>query len=803
MKFTLSWLKDHLDTDADLTTITDTLTAIGLEVEGVEDPSAELEPFVVAEIVHAEKHPDADRLKLCRITTGKDEVQVVCGAPNARAGLKGIFAKPGDVIPYSGDVLKVGKIRGVESHGMMCSARELKLGEDHDGIIELPDDVEVGSPAVQALAVEPVIDIALTPNRVDALGVRGVARDLAAAGVGQLKAMDTSPVKGTFDSPRQISMGLPKGQDYLCPHFVGRTFRGLKNGESPQWLKDRLTAIGLRPVSALVDITQYVNVDLGRPLHVFDAAKLNGDVGPRLASKGENLLALNETEYTLQDSMVVIADVKNALGIGGVMGGEPSSCTGSTTEVFLEAALFDPVNIARTGRTLGIVSDARYCFERGVDPTSTEEGAEIATRMILEICGGEASHVVVGGAAPDLANTVTLRPSRIAKLGGVDIEPKAVQAILEGLGFTVSVDDADTWSVIAPSWRRDVSGEHDLIEEVLRIHGYDHIPVASLPRLAVVKPSYSAEQRRVRFVRRALADRGLQEATTWSFLSGDDAEVFRTQAPLVALDNPLSADLDVLRPSLLPNLIHAAGRNAARAMANAALFEIGPRFEGAAPGEQSLVAGGLRSGENTPRHWNTSARAVDAFDVKADALAALEAAGVPVARLQTGTGESENVPSWYHPGQSGVLKLGPTVLAEFGVIHPAVHKKLDVAGPMAGFEVFLDRLPTQKRKGGPARKKFTPSAFQPVERDFAFVVALTTPVEDIVRAVRGADKDLITTIDVFDVYVGENVDKDQKSVAIAVRLEPSKSTLTDSDIDAVSQKIVSAVEKAVGGQLRN
>ena len=803
MKFTLSWLKDHLDTDADLTTLTDTLTAIGLEVEGIEDPASALAPFVVAEIVSAEKHPDADRLKLCRVTDGKEEVQVVCGAPNAREGLKGILARPGDVIPESGNKLKVGKIRGVESRGMMCSARELKLDEDHDGIIELSDDVVVGSPAADALTLDPVIDVALTPNRVDALGVRGVARDLAAAGVGMLKPLDTSPVTGSFDSPRAVAMNLPDDQSHVCPHFVGRTIRRLNNGESPQWLKDRLTAIGLRPVSALVDITQYLNIDLGRPLHVFDTAKLIGDVGPRLATAGEKIAALNGTEYELHDTVVVIADEACAVGIGGIMGGEPSSCTKETTEVFLESALFDPVNIANSGRSLGIISDARYCFERGVDPDSTIEGAERATRMILEMCGGEASHLVEVGAAPQLGAAVSFRPSRVLKLGGVAIADANIKAILERLGFSVAPDSADSWTVTAPSWRRDVSGEHDLIEEVLRIHGYDEIPVSSMPCPAMVKPAFTKDQRRVRAVRQVLAARGLHEVTTWSFLSRVHAEPFTSESPLVPLDNPLSADVDVMRPSVLPNLIQAAGRNAARAMPNARLFEIGPRFEGTEPGEQTLVAGGIRSGHSGRRHWRQQPRDVDAFDVKADALAALETAGVPVDRLQIGAGDNTGAPAWYHPGQSGVLKLGPTVLAEFGLLHPLCLKALDVDGPIAGFEVFLDRVPSSKRKSGPARPKFAPSAFQPVERDFAFLLDESVQVEDVVRAIRGAKKNLITSIDVFDVYASQDLKDNKKSVALSVRLEPAAATLTDAEIEDVLQRIVAAVEKAVGGQLRS
>jgi phenylalanyl-tRNA synthetase beta chain len=803
MKFTLSWLKDHLETNADLDTIAETLTAIGLEVEKIDDPGAQLAPFIVAEIISAEKHPDADRLKLCRVSTGDEEIQVVCGAPNARAGFKGILARPGDIIPASGDVLKVGKIRGIASEGMMCSSRELQLGEDHDGIIELPLDSIVGTSAAEALSLEQVIDLALTPNRVDALGVRGVARDLAASGLGTLKPIDVSPVQGSFDSPRGVAMGLPKDKLHLCPHFVGRTIRGIKNTDSPAWLAKRLIAIGLRPVSAIVDITQYLNIDLGRPLHAFDAAKLNGYVGPRLAEEGETIAALNGSEYTLQNSMLVISDESDALAIAGVMGGEPSSCTENTTEIFLESALFDPINIANTGRSLAIISDARYCFERGVDPASTHEGTEIATRMILEICGGKASHIVVGGSEPDVSATVSFRPTRVFKLGGVAIDDDDIRSILERLGFIIATESREVWSVTAPSWRRDVEGEHDLIEEVLRIHGYDSIPIESIPRPAVVKPAFSSDQCRIRLIRRSLAGRGLNETTTWSFLSKEHANLFNGETPLASLENPISAELDVMRPSLIPNLVAAAGRNAARALPNAALFEIGPRFVGGEPGDQTLIACGLRSGENGPRHWHTRPRPVDAFDAKADAMAVLAVSGLPLDRIQTDIGPKGGVPPWYHPGQSGVLRLGPNVLAEFGILHPLSLKGMDVDGPMAGFEVFIERLPSLKRKANTARTKFLPSAFQPVERDFAFLIDRDTPSDFMVRAVKGVDKMLISAVDIFDVYEGEKIPPTKKSVALSVRLEPTETTLTDAEIEDVSQKIVAAVEKAVSGQLRS
>lgn len=803
MKFTLSWLKDHLETDADLQTISDTLTAIGLEVEGVEDPSVALSQFVVAEIISADPHPDADRLKLCRVSVGAEEYQVVCGAPNARRGLKGILARPGDVIPSTGDVLKTGKIRGVESYGMMCSTQELNLGDDHDGIIELASNAAVGSSASDALSLEPVIDIALTPNRVDALGVRGVARDLAATGLGTLKPMDTSPVGASFDSSTKSVSRLAGSESHLCPHFVGRTIRGLKNVESPEWLKSRLNAIGLRPVSAVVDITQYINIDLGRPLHAFDLKKLSGNVGPRLAKGGETILALNGTEYTLGDGTIVVSDDVAAQAIAGVMGGEHSSCKEDTTDIFLESALFDPISIANTGRALGLVSDARYRFERGVDPASTIEGAEIATRMILEICGGEASELVVSGEAPHVGQTVRFRSSRVEHLGGVVISPSDIQGILERLGFKVEASSESEWQVTAPTWRRDVDGEHDLIEEVLRIHGYDAIPSVPLPHMLSTKPSFTFDQRRARTVRRELAGRGLIETTTWSFLSKPTAQIFVGDLPLIELQNPISSDLNVMRPSLLPNLANAAARNAARALPDVALFEIGPRFEGGGPNDQSLIAAGLRAGESLSRHWQDSARHVNVFDVKADAVAVLQAAGVPGDRLQVGGASGAEASPWYHPGQSGVLCLGPLVLAEFGVLHPVTLKQLDLDGPVAGFEIFLDRIPKPKRQTGPAKSKFAPSGFQPVERDFAFLMAAHLPVGDMIRAVRGVDKNLITAVEVFDVYTGDKVGEGEKSVALSVRFEPQKATLTDSQIEDVSKKIIAAVERAVDGRLRS
>ena len=800
MKFTLSWLKDHLDTSATVDEISAKLTAAGLEVENVENPGAGLEDFIVAHIAEAKQHPNADRLRLCTVETGTETLQVVCGAPNARAGLKVVLARPGVTIPATGDVLKKGSIRGVESQGMLCSLGELKLPGNSDGIIELPTDAPVGVPVTQVLALDPVIEINLTPNRVDALGVRGIARDLAAAGLGKLKPMKDAAVPGTFDSPRKIKMRL-SGDAKLCPQFVGRAIRGVKNAESPTWLKDRLTAVGLRPVSAIVDITQYLTIDLGRPLHAFDDAKLTGDVGPRLAVPGETVAALNGKTYALDPTMVVIADDGAALGIGGIMGGEPSSVTEGTASVFLESALFAPLNIAATGRKLMINSDARYAFERGVDPQSAVPGAEIATRMILELCGGEASHLVFGGEAPDTTRTIAFNPARVKSLGGVALPAGDIKSILERLGFAVS-GSGDAWQVTPPSWRADVEGWQDLVEEVLRIHGYDNIPPVPLPRAPMPKVALSPQQRMLAFTRRSLAMRGLNETTTWSFLPGKQADLFRGDLPQVSLANPISADLDVLRPSLIPNLAAAAGRNAARGMADCALFEMGPRFEGTKPGQQVMIAATLRSGSTSARHWAGTRRLVDALDAKADALAALEAAGAAISGLQAAAGPAGGTPGWYHPGRSGVLKLGNQVLAAFGELHPGVLTALDVKGPMVACEVFLERIPQPKKKAGTARPLLKASPFQPVERDFAFVVDSGVTAESLLRAVRGAERELISDVGLFDVYEGPHLGEGKKSLAVAVTLQPKDATLTDEQIEGVSKKIVAAVEKACGGRLR-
>ena len=873
MKFTLSWLKEHLETDAPLDEIAAKLTAIGLEVEGVEDKAAELAPFRIARVVEARQHPDADRLSVCIVDTGEDRVQVVCGAPNARTGMKGVFAPAGTHIPGTGLDLKKGVIRGQDSNGMLCSEREMGLSDEHEGIIDLPDDAPVGEPFADWLGLnDPVIEVAITPNRQDALGVHGIARDLAAAGMGRLKPFDAAPAPGTFDSPLVWRRDLPAGLEDACPFVVGRFFRGVTNGPSPDWVQRRLRAIGLRPISALVDITNLVTHDLGRPLHVFDADRLAGDPTMRMARNGETIQALDGNEYTLTSDMTVIADDRAVHAIGGLMGGEETGCQPGTTNVFLEVALFDTLRTAATGRKLGLSSDARYRFERGVDPESALWGAEVATRLILEFCGGEASHVFSAGAVPDWLRDVSFRPARLESLGGLAVPDAEVERILEAQGYTIrekaTANGEETWTVAIPSWRIfdiDADGEADIVEDVLRVYGYDRIPAVSVVPEGIATRTVTPDQRRLGMARRALAARGMLEAVTWSFMDAGHAGLFGGTTPQTTLENPITTDLDVMRPSILPNLIQAARWNADRSSPDVALFEIGPQFAGNEPEDQATVAAGLRTGRRGKRSWidqslyfeeervtegatrglskavisalverkqenieelkiyfgifleillpilktnirkemkrsreNEQKNQIDPFDAKADALAALDAAGAPVGSLQT----AAEAPGWYHPGRSGVLKLGNRVLAAFGEMHPRVLRALDAKGPTVGFEVFFDALPPRKDKGTRARALLDPPPFQPVERDFAFVLDRSTPAEKVVRAAKNADKALVADVSVFDVYEGAGIGDDRKSVAIAVTLQPKQKTLTDAEIDAVAEKIVAAVQKQAGGELR-
>ncbi len=801
MKFTLSWLKEHLKTDAPLDKIVDTLTMIGLEVERVEDKAKALAAFTVASVISAEKHPNADKLRVCMVDTGDGApVQVVCGAPNARAGMKGVFAAPGTVIPATGTELKVGTIRGVESRGMLCSARELGLGDDHDGIIEAPADAPIGKSYAELLGLnDPVIEIKLTPNRPDCTGVNGIARDLGAAEVGVYKERTVKPVPGTFRSPVMVKIEEPS----LCPAFALRLVRGVKNGPSPAWLRDRLTAIGLRPINALVDITNFITFDRGRPLHVFDAAKVQGNLVIRRARKGEQLLALDGKTYALDEGMCVIADESGPESLAGIMGGAATGCSETTTDVLIESALWDPPNIAQTGRKLGINSDARYRFERGVDPAFTVPGLELATRMVLDLCGGTPSEIVLAGDPSPRELVIDFPLSEMKRLTGLDVPLTEVRRVLERLGFSVA-GQGNTVKISVPSWRPDVHGTADIVEEVVRILGVDRIPSTPFDRGdAPRKPVLTPLQVRTRKAKRALAARGLVEAVTWSFVSKPQTELFGGGAAELTLANPIASDLSDMRPSLIPGLVAAAQRNADRGYPNVALFEVGQIFKGDRPEDQFTAATGVRralaKASGIGRHWSAPAGEVDAFDVKGDALAVLAAAGVTTQALQVVSGG----PAWFHPGRSGTIQMGPqTVLGHFGELHPRVLEALDVAGPLVAFEVILERIPQPKGKATRAKSALELSPFQPVERDFAFIVDRAVKAADIVRAAQSTDRKLIANINVFDVYEGKGIEPGKKSIAIAVTIQPREKTMTDEEIEALGAKIVTEVSKKTGGMLR-
>ncbi|WP_024588130.1 phenylalanine--tRNA ligase subunit beta [Aliihoeflea sp. 2WW] len=800
MKFTLSWLKDHLDTNASLAEICERLTMIGLEVEAVDDKAA-LKPFVIAKVVSAVQHPDADKLRVLMVDTGDGKpIQVVCGAPNAREGLVGAFAAPGSYVPGIDVTLSVGKIRGVESHGMMCSERELQLSDEHDGIIDLPADAPVGTPfATYAKLDDPVIEINLTPNRPDATSVYGIARDLAASGLGTLKTQPVAPVAGQGETPVKVSIADPD----LCPGFALRFVKDVKNGASPKWMQQRLIAIGLRPINALVDITNYMTFDRGRPLHVFDAAKVAGNLTVRAAEDGEKVLALDGREYELNASMCVIADDNGVESIAGVMGGEHSGCDEATTDVLIESALWSPLNIARTGRELGIITDARYRFERGVDPEFMVPGIELATQLVLDICGGTPCETEVVGYAGYEAKRISMPVAEVKRLTGLDVAKTESISILDRLGFAPQ-DKGDAIEVAVPSWRPDVDGKADIVEEVMRIHGVDRIAPAPLPTFGAVNGKMLTPiQIRTRSAKRALAVRGMMEAVTWSFIPEAHAKLFGGGQPALKLANPIAADMSDMRPSLLPGLIAAAQRNADRGMGDVALFEVSGIYEGDGADQQRRVAAGIRRGtaklDGQGRHWAGNAGAVGVFDAKADAFAALEAAGAPVDKLQVEAGG----PDWYHPGRSGTIKLGPKiVLGTFGEFHPRTLEALDASGPLAGFEVYLDAIPEQKAKPTRTKPRLDLSPFQGVKRDFAFVVDRGVEAASIVKAAAGADKKLVTDVRVFDIFEGASVGSGKKSIAIEVAIQPTDRTLTDEDFESLAAKIVANVEKTTGGVLR-
>jgi phenylalanyl-tRNA synthetase beta chain len=823
MKFTLSWLREHLETQASLEQIATTLSAIGIEVEGIEDRATSLDSFRIARVIEAVQHPNADRLRALRVDFGDGrEYSVVCGAPNARTGLVGVAAMPGAYIPGTGITLKVGEIRGVKSEAMMLSSREMGLGDDHSGIVELPADAPVGTRYVDYAGLDdPIIEIKVTPNRGDALSVRGIARDLAAVGLGMLKPWDVAPVAPAYPSPLSWRIEDPRA----CTWVLGRAVRGVKAGPSPKWLQDRLVAIGLRPINALVDVTNFFTFAVGRPLHVFDVAKVAGPtLSMRMAKPGEELLALNGKTYALTAEDGVIADAKGVEALGGIIGGEHSGCDEGTTECFIECALFDPVRVALSGRRHDVRTDARSRFERGLDQALLPKALDAATRMILELCGGEASEVSGAGTEPAWTRNASLRFERIAGLGGLGLTPEEAERRLTALGLCTVARDAEKITVAVPPWRNDIAGhgalaqdpalaagrakaaaegcaaiepECDLVEEVLRLGGLDAVPAVSLPVASPVpQPALSPRQTRAALARRVLAARGMQDCVTYGFLARDTAALFGETPDALTLENPIASDLDQMRPTPVASLAMAAARNAARGFGDVALAEIGGAYRDPATGNSQLaVAAGLRAGMTAPG-WAAPARAVDWLDAKGDALTVLASLGVPMAAVQV----TADAPGFYHPGRSGVLRQGPkVVLATFGELHPKVRDALGIPGAAVGFEVFLDAIPDPKK-----RKKGVPDlpAFQPVRRDFAFLADAAVAAEALLRAAKGADKALIADVVLFDRYAGDKLPDGKVSLAIQVTLQPRERTLTDAEIEAAGQKVVAAVTKATGAMLR-
>jgi phenylalanyl-tRNA synthetase beta chain len=795
MKFTLSWLKDHLETSASLDQITAAMTMAGLEVEHVEDPAKKLAAFSVAKIVEALQHPNADRLRVCQVETRDGLKEIVCGAPNARAGLTTIYAPLGAYVPGSGITLEARPVRGVVSNGMLCSARELEISEESDGIVELSDALAVGTSASDAFGLDQVIDFEVTPNRPDWLGVAGIARDLAAAGVGKFIDKTPKTIPGQFPCPVEIRITAPDA----CPVFAGRLIRGVKNGPSPAWLQQRLKAIGLRPISALVDVTNFLSYDRDRPLHVYDAAKIvGGFLEARLAQAGETLPALDGRTYALTPEMTVIADASGVVDLGGVMGGEATGVSEETTAVFIESAWFDPIRTAQTGRALSLFSDAQYRFARGVDPGFVLPGLELATALILELCSGEPSEVVMAGVLPSPPQVVDFHPSAVGRLTGLDLQTDEISTILTNLGFAVT-PAGDRLHIQPPTWRRDVQGSADLVEEVARIKGLGVLPSTPLPDAAApIGGVATPKQARARAARQALAATGYQETIGWSFTARAHAALFGGGLEALVLANPIASELDCMRPSLLPGLIQAVGRNAARGLSDCALFEVGPVFAGDKPGDQRTAVAAVLA-PHAPRRWDHAAPE-DVYTIKSDLLVVLAEIGAPTGSLQTVQGSAA---AWWHPGRSARLQLGPKlVMAEFGALHPSVLKAMDVQGPLYAFELWLETVPEPKKAAGQARPKLDLSPLMPLSRDFAFIVDKARAAGDLVRAAQGVDKQLITGARVFDIYEGPGVPDGAKSVALEVALQPRDKTLTDVEIEAMSAKIVVAVEKATGGKLR-
>ena len=803
MKFTFSWLCDHLDTNKSLNEICDVLPMLGLEVEDLYNPLDALAPFRIVEIVEANQHPDADRLRVCRVSTGEGELQIVCGAENARAGLRTVLAPVGTHVPGPNTVIKQGKIRGQISEGMLCSLSELGIGEDHEGIIELPFDAPVGTgftgfaQTEYAGLVDPVIEIAITPNRGDCLGVRGIARDLAAAGCGTLKDIDFSAEDGEFTS--SLTWHIDEEVSSLVPLISGRLFEGVSNGSSPAWMAQRLTAVGQRPISALVDITNYVMIDLGRPLHAYDADKVSGEkLTVRFARVGEQVLALNEKTYHCGSDMLVISDADGPDDLAGIMGGERTGVSDTTTRMFLEIAIFNATNVATTGRKLNIHSDARYRFERGLDATSPVQMAGYIARLVQSVCGGRFSQLIVNGTDDVQPKMVTFPPARTKALTGIDCPDDRQEKILTDLGFSIDKRQPESWQVAVPSWRNDIDGPADLVEEVIRIHGYDNLEMTALPRdHYIARPAFSSLQLRPVLVRRLLAGRGLTEAVTFSFLRPEEAQMFGGGNEALGLANPISTELSMMRPSLLPNLLSAAGRNLNRAESDIRLFEVGPVFLDPSETGQRTAIGAVRVGATNRKDWQDAGRVADLFDAKSDLLAVLDCLGVRTQNLMVST----EVPDWMHPGRSGQFMLGKTMLGCFGELHPQICVDYDLPVGAVGFELWLDNIPLPRHKG-PAKPLLKLSSLQPVTRDFAFIVDETVPAQSLIDAIRRASRDVVTDISVFDVYQGKGIEDGRKSVALTVTLQPKDATFSESDLIVLSDQITATVGKNCGGVLR-
>ena len=795
MKFTLSWLKEHLDTDASVEKIAETLTQIGLEVEEVINPFENMEGFVTAKVEEVEAHPDSDHLHVLKVNDGNQILQIVCGAPNVKKGMIGILAHVGAYIPLFNDKIKVGKVRGVESFGMMCAEDEIGVGTDHQGIIELPQNASIGLSLAEVYKADPVFDISITPNRAECLGVRGVARDLAAAGLGKLKPLNISKPNSTFASPIKV-----KVEDFdACPVYTGRYIKGVNNkAETPKWMKDRLTAIGLRPISPLVDITNYINYDMARPLHVFDADKLKGNICVRMAKDGEEFVSLEEKKYLLDNQSLGICDDEGIQCLGGIMGGNAKGCSPDTVNVFLESALFNPVCIARTGRKFQIDSDSRYRYERWVDPNSNILGSDYATNLILQICGGEASEIEIAGEENYQPVTTYIRPERLKSFIGIDVLPSKIVEILQRLGFETKEDGDKIWAT-SPSWRGDIEGEHDLVEEVVRMIGLDNIPAESMPKAYFPEPTLKPEQRRVVTIKHELAARGMLETITWSFTDSKLAKDFRKGNEPVLLCNPITAEMDEMRPSVLINLLQGLKNNIARGYQDVCLFECGPEFFGRKPGEQKLVAAGIRSGHTAKKHWLKEERAFDVFDVKADAMAVIAAANGPAESAKIST----DAPAYYHPGRSGVLRLGANVIAYFGEIHPAILKKLGIKQRVCAFEVLVDNIPLPRNSKDKAKKKLELSLLQPLDKDMAFIVDRKIKADDVIAAAKNADRNYITNVRVFDVYEGENLPEDKKSIALTLTFQPKEATFSDQDIETLMAKVEQAEKVKCNAVLRD